>query len=69
MLLNNQPDSQKRIEFVSNVLFQDPDDVPRDPAKPYATPWIGDDEYLMRFLYVPEGMSAEQARKVCEATA
>ena len=69
MLVNNQADSRKRIEFVTNVLFADPDDVLGDPAKPYATPWTGNDEYLMRFLYVPEGMSEEEARKVCEATA
>ena len=32
--------------------------------KPHATPWIGDDKELMRMLYVPEGMSVEEARKV-----
>jgi hypothetical protein len=64
MLLNSQPDSRKRIEVITNVMFPDLNGVLPDKAKPYATPWIGDDKMLMRILYVPEGMSEEEARKI-----
>ena len=70
MLLNNQPDLRKRAEIVANVLLSDLDGVLPDPAKPHATPWVGDDKGLVRILYVPKGMSVEEARKVVdEATA
>jgi hypothetical protein len=59
MLLNNQPDSRKRIEIITNVLLSDLNGVLPDGSKPYATPWIGDDKSLLRILYVPEGMSVE----------
>ena len=64
MLLNNQPDSRKRIEIVTNVLLSDLNGVEPDRTKPHATPWTGDDTGLVRILYVPEGMSVEEARKV-----
>jgi len=58
------PDLRKRIELVTNMLFSDLNGVLPDRMKPHATPWIGDDKELMRMLYVPEGMSVEEARKV-----
>jgi len=66
MLLKNQPDSRRRIEIVTNVLLSDLNGVLPDRTKPHATPWIGDDKSLLRILYVPEGMSVEEARKGCD---
>jgi len=70
MVLNNQPDSRKRIEVITNVLLPNLNGVLPDRTKPYATPWTGEDKVLMRILYAPAGMSEEEARKVSrEATA
>ena len=69
MLLKNHRDTRKRIEIVTNALLPDENGVPHDRAKPFATPWTGDDRVLVRILYVPEGMSKEEARKVCSEAA
>ena len=70
MLLKNQPDLRKRVEIVTNVPFSDLNGVEPDSTKPHATPWTGGDTGLVRILYVPKGMSVEEARKIVdEATA
>jgi hypothetical protein len=55
----------RRFDLVTNALFPDPvDNTLPDPSQPYATPWHGTlDEGLMRMLYVPKGMTEEEARR------
>ena len=61
MFLNNQRDSRKRIEIVSNIARPD-----LDNAKPHVSPWSDFGDVLMRMLYVPAGMTEEEARKHCD---
>ena len=62
MLLKNQRDTRKRIEIVTNVLLQSPgftDKQKLDPTKSHASDWQNFGEMLLRFVYVPDGMSVE----------
>jgi hypothetical protein len=61
MFLNNQRDSRKRIEIVSNIARPDP-----DSAKPHVSPWSDFGDILMHVLYVPAGMTEEAARNILE---
>jgi hypothetical protein len=57
MLLKNQRDWRQRIEIVSNIARPGVDN-----AKPHISPWSDFGDVLMRMLYVPAGMSEEEAR-------
>ena len=60
MLLKNQRDTRRRIELVTNVLFSSPDFTDKqelDPTKPHTSDWQDFGEMLLRFVYVPDGMS------------
>jgi hypothetical protein len=59
MLLKNQRDSRRRIEIVSNIARPDVDN-----AKPHMSPRSDFGDVLMRMLYVPAGMTEEDARKI-----
>jgi hypothetical protein len=59
--LANRRDSPRRIEIVSNIARPDVDN-----AKPHISPWSDFGDVLMRMLYVPAGMTEEEARKHCE---
>ena len=62
MLLKNQRDTRKRIELVTNVLFPSPnctDKQELDGTKLDASGWQDFGEVLLRFVYVPNGMSIE----------
>jgi hypothetical protein len=61
MLLKNHRDSRRRIELVSNIARPDV-----DKAKPYMSPWSDFGDVLMRMLYVPAGITEEEARKHCD---
>lgn len=58
MLLKNQRDTRKRIELVTNVLLTDKQEL--DPTKPHTSDWQDFGEVLLRFVYVPDGMSVER---------
>jgi hypothetical protein len=59
--LANRRDSRRRIEIVSNVARRGVDN-----AKPHMSPWSDFGDVIMRMLYVPAGMTEEEARKHCE---
>jgi hypothetical protein len=61
MLVKNHRDSRRRIEIVSNIARPD-----LDNAKPHVSPWSDFGDVLMRMLYVPAGMTEEEARKLCD---
>ena len=64
MLAQQKRDVRQRLEIVINIPR------PRaDNTKPDATPWIGDyngSGKLVRTLYVPDGMSVEDARRIVD---
>jgi hypothetical protein len=68
MLLKNQRDTRKRIEFVTNVAFKPLDESSFEESKPHATPWTGDTKTLVRILYVPDGMSVDAAQRIVDRT-
>jgi hypothetical protein len=59
MLLKNQRDTRRRIELVTNALFPDPKQE-LDETNPHAFGWQDFGEVLLRFVYVPNGMSVER---------
>jgi len=63
MLMERFQDRQ-RIEFVTNMRLPH-----QDNTKPHATPWSETtDGGLMRMLYVPLGMTADEARRIVDST-
>ena len=69
MLLKNQRDTRKRIELVTNVLFSSPDFTDKqelDKKNPHASAWRDCGDVLMRILYVPPGMTEDEARRVLD---
>lgn len=67
ILLKNQRDPRRKIQVTTNVpIVRDPAGNLLDATKPHATPWIGDSETVTRLLYVPEGMSEEDAEKAVD---
>ena len=57
----------RRLELVTNVLFPDHGEERQDRSRPHATPWTRTlDGGLMRILYVPSGMTADEARAVVD---
>ncbi len=72
MLLKNQRDTRKRIQIVTNAFFAAWQDEavggPLDASKPLATPWIDNAETLVRILYVPDGMTKEEAMRIVDRT-
>lgn len=70
MLLKNQRDTRRRIQVVTNALFASVDEAgrPLDKSKPHATPWTGNTETLVRILYVPDGMTKEEAQRIADRT-
>jgi len=72
MLLKNQRDTRKRIELVTNVLFARPNFTETqelDETKPHAFDWQDFGEVLFRFVYVPNGMSIDEAYRQIESGA
>jgi hypothetical protein len=50
-----------------NVLFHTHDEAELDRSKPYASPWQNTlDGRLMRTLYVPDGLTADHARRIVD---
>jgi hypothetical protein len=69
MLLKNQRDVRQKIQFITNVrIVRDSDGNLPDATKPHATPWIGDSKTVTRILYVPNGMTKDEAEKLVDAT-
>jgi hypothetical protein len=66
MLVDCRKEQCRRIEIVTNACFPDHDAPPRDRSRPYATPWRGTRDCLMRMLYVPNGMSQEEAQRIAD---
>jgi hypothetical protein len=67
MVVQRRAAQCKRLEMVTNVLFHDHDETEPDPSKPHASPWQNTlDGGLMRMLYVPEGMTADEARRIVD---
>ena len=63
MLLKNQRDTRKRIELVTNVFFSSPNFIDKqelDPTKQHTSDWQDFGEVLLRFVYVPNGMSVKR---------
>jgi hypothetical protein len=61
MLLKNHRDSRRRIEIVSNIARPGVGN-----AKPQVSPWSDFGDVIMLMLYVPAGMTEEEARKHCD---
>lgn len=68
MLAANRPDTRRRIEIVTNVCFLQDDEGRRpegwNDKKHYVEPWRHCGDVLMRIVYVPSGMSADEARDI-----
>lgn len=67
MLAASRWDTRKRIEIITNVHMpwrgEGPDPDPWDDEEPHIGPWRDCGDVLMRFVYVPNGVSVDQARK------
>ena len=67
MLAANRRDTRRHIEIVTNVHMpwhgEGPDPDPRNDEELHVGPWQDCDDMLMRFVYVPDGMSVDEARK------
>ena len=63
MLLKNQRDTRRKIELVTNVLFSSSnftDEQELNQTKPQTSDWQDFGDVLLRFVYVPNGMSVER---------
>ena len=68
MLAANRQDTRKRIEIITNVR------IPWHAEGPAPDPWLDDElhigpwqdwgDVLMRFVYVPDGMSGAEIREI-----
>ena len=67
MLAMSQQDTRKRVEIVTNVHMpcpgKGPDPDPWNDEEPHFGPWRDCGDVLMRFVYVPDGMSFDETRK------
>ena len=69
MLAANWQDTRRRIEIVTNVHMPDPHREGPDPEnwndkQPHIGPWRDFGDVLLRFVYVPDGMSVDSALKL-----
>jgi hypothetical protein len=68
MFAVNWQDTRKRIQLVTNVLLPPERGClgPEDSSKPWIGPWQDCGDTLMRFVYVPSGMSADEVRNILD---
>ena len=68
MQLANRQDTRRRIEIITNALFpwRGPDPAPGSWGKEPHGQWQYFGDVLMRILYVPPGMSVEEARQAVD---
>jgi hypothetical protein len=72
MLAANRQDTRRRIEIVTNVHMPDPNRESPNPEEnwnskvPHFGPWLDSGDVLMRLVYVPNGMSEEEARRIAD---
>jgi hypothetical protein len=61
-------DSRKRIQFVTNVRLPPERGClgPEDSSKPWISSWQDCGATLMRFVYIPPEMSADEVRNILE---
>jgi hypothetical protein len=68
MLVANRQDTRRRIEIVTNVHMpwpgEGPDPDPWNDGEPHIGPWRDCGDVLMRFVYVPDGMSFDERREI-----
>jgi hypothetical protein len=69
MLAANRRNALPRIEIVTNVRWPDPHGEGPEPEdwneeQPHFGPWMDFNDMLLRHVYVPNGMSVDEAGKI-----